>query len=100
MQDVLSGQMTLFLKGVMALEPQLFDNERACLRVSAGYGGTQLSVHGAPAELRQFAEALHRLADEAERNGKRQRALDNAPRRRTKFVAEPVANGKEMKIAA
>ena len=50
--------------------------------------------------LRHLAEEFYEAADVIERGERRQRVLDNAPRRRKKFFAEPATNGKEMNIAA
>lgn len=99
MKDGLSAHLAVFLQDGMALEPSVHENHRGVLRIAAGYGGAGLNLHGTPSEFRQVAEALLRLSDDVERGAKRQRALDNAPRRRTKFVAEPVAK-EEMKTAA
>jgi len=56
----------------------------------------ELILFGSAANLRTLAEGLHKLADEVERTGKRQRALDNAPAKsRTTFVLE----GDDISIA-
>lgn len=99
MQDGMHALLAVFLEGGMTLESSVWTNQRGALRVSAGYGGAGLTLHGSAEEFRQVAEALHRLADDVERGVKRQRALDNAPRRRTKFVADPAVK-EEMKTAA
>jgi hypothetical protein len=53
------------------------------------YDGFGVTLYGAVTEMRRLADELYRMAEEAERTGKRQRALDNAPAsRRTKFVLE------------
>jgi hypothetical protein len=99
MQDGLNAHLAVFLQDGMALEPSVHENQRGVLRIERGYCGVGLNLHGTAEEFRQIAEALHRLADDVERGVKRQRALDNAPRRRTKFVADPVMK-EEMEIAA
>jgi hypothetical protein len=99
MQDGMSAHLVAFLKDGMDFESYVYEDERGAMRIAAGYGGAALSLHGTPSEFRRVAEALHRLADDVERGAKRQRALDNAPRRRTKFVADPAVK-EEMEIAA
>ncbi|SDL04620.1 hypothetical protein SAMN05216298_2449 [Glycomyces sambucus] len=98
MQDGMSGDFSMFLKDGMTFASYVYGNERGALRIERGIGGAGLVLHGSPVEFRQVAEALHRLADEVERGVRRQRALDNAPRRRTTFVAEP-AMKEEMEVA-
>jgi len=100
MQDGMSAHLSVFLQDGMTFESSAWENQRGSLRLEAGYSGAYLVLHGSAVEFRQVAEALHRLADDVERGVKRQRALDNAPRRRTKFTAEPVSGKEEMKIAA
>jgi hypothetical protein len=101
MQDGMSAHLAVFLTAGMTLESSVWeDKQRGALSIEAGFAGARLNVHGTANEFRQVAEALHRLADDVERGAKRQRALDNAPRRRTKFTAEPVSGKEEMEIAA
>lgn len=101
MQDGMSAHLAVFLTAGMTLESSVWeDNQRGALSIEAGFAGARLNVHGSAEEFRQVAEALHRLADDVERGAKRQRALDNAPRRRTKFVADPVTKKEEMEVAA
>ncbi|MBO3735517.1 hypothetical protein [Glycomyces niveus] len=99
MQDGMSAHLAVFLTDGMTVESSVWENQRGSLRMEAGYSGAYLVLHGSAVEFRQVAEALHRLADDVERGAKRQRALDNAPRRRTKFVADPAVK-EEMKVAA
>ncbi|MDN3240534.1 hypothetical protein [Glycomyces tritici] len=99
MQDGMSGDFSMFLKDGMTFASYVYENQRGALRTERGIGGAGLVLHGSAVEFRQVAEALLRLADDVERGAKRQRALDNAPRRRTKFVTEP-ATKEEMKTAA
>lgn len=100
MQDGMSAHLAVFLKDGMTVASSVHEDERGSLRMESGYSGAYLVLHGSANEFRQVAEALHRLADDVERGAKRQRALDNAPRRRTTFVAEPVTRKEEMEIAA
>lgn len=100
MQDGMSADVSVFLKDGMTFTSYAYENQRGALRTERGFGGAGLVLHGTAVEFRQVAEALHRLADDVERGAKRQRALDNAPRRRTKFTAEPVSGKEEMKTAA
>jgi hypothetical protein len=100
MQDGMSAHIAVFLTEGVECDSSSWENGRGCLRIEAGHMGALLSVHGTAAEFRRVAEALHRLADDVERGVKRQRALDNAPRRRFKFVADEVTTQKEMKTAA
>lgn len=51
------------------------------------YGNT-LVIHGTPDEFRRVAEQMYELADQMDRAKRRQRALDNPPRSRRKFVLE------------
>lgn len=61
----------------------------------------ELNLFGSPAALRELAEALHQLADDAERDVNRQRTLDNSPViRRSKFVLEGETTTTEIKLAA
>lgn len=84
------ASVNVHLNEGMGLEPSV--QSSGCGVMSVGTwskDGWFLNLFGSPAELRELAEALHQLADEAERTGKRQRALDNAPvKSRTKFVLE------------
>lgn len=100
MHEGLSAHLAVFLQDGMALEPFVHENHRGCLTIDRDHAGARVNLHGTANEFRQLAEALHRLADDVERGVKRQRALDNAPRRRTKFTAEPVSGKEEMEIAA
>lgn len=100
MHDGMDVDATVYLQDGMTFLSYVYEDQRGALRIKAGYACAGLSLHGTVEEFRQVAEALHRLADEVERGVKRQRALDNAPRRRTKFTAEPVNEQEEMKTAA
>jgi len=74
----------------MGLEPSVQSSGCGVMTVGSwSKDGWFVNLFGSPASLRTLAEALHQLADEAERNVNRQRTLDNAPViRRSKFVLE------------
>jgi hypothetical protein len=84
------SSMGVHLTEGMGLEPSVQSSGNGVLTVGTwSKDGWELNLFGSPATLRVLAEALHRLADESERTGKRQRALDNLPAvRRIKFVLE------------
>lgn len=82
----------VFLEGDMVLTGFSLSPDCAgqgVLRLENAKDSNLVAVFGAPVDLRKVAEGLLRLADEVERETKRQRTLDNAPvRSRSKFVLE------------
>lgn len=92
------ASLGVHLKEGMDLESDVLKSGTGVLQVGTwSEEHWELNLFGSPASLRTLAEALHQLADKAERTGDRQRALDNAPAKsRTKFVLE----GDDISIAA
>ncbi|GAB3655693.1 hypothetical protein [Glycomyces tarimensis] len=92
---------SVHLRTDTATDARVYPSGDGSLKVGSwDHDNFEVVFHGSATMLRRLAEEFHKAADAIERDGERQRALDNAPRRRTKFVAEPVTDGEEMHIAA